>query len=410
MMRVIALAVALLFAQAPGLPGAQAPQAGAPRIFLMTMGPGDAVWERFGHNGIVIEDASFGSYVFDWGRFSFDQPGFVPRLMKGRMQYWTEGAPTQLTISHYAQMNRSVWLQELNLTPEQAIALRDFVLLNQQEANKFYRYDYYRDNCSTRVRDMIDYALGGALKVASQDTTDLTYRGETVRLLDDLKLTQFGTDVALGRPADRRLTRWEAMFIPMRMRDALNQIQLRDSTGATKPIVAREQILYQSQSHHERPAVPRLWIPYLVIGLLLAIDLFVMGWLGGRSGALEKTFRFGVAVWSVIAGLLGAIVLAAWALTEHTFWFRNENLLLFNPLSLFLAVLAPLSIWRPRFTRAAAIVAIVVAMLGAIALLAKGLPWSQENLALIALMLPVHFVIAYHLWLRAADAPTPAAA
>jgi hypothetical protein len=194
----------------------------------------------------------------------------------------------------------------------------------------------------------------------------------------------------------------------MRMRDALNGIQLRDSAGATKPRVAREQVLYQSRAPQERPTIPRLWIPYLIIGLLLAIELFVMGWIGGRHPILEKIFRFEVGVWGMIAGLLGAIVLAAWALTEHVFWFRNENLLLFNPLSLFLAALAPLSIWRPRFTRAAAIVAIViVAMLGAIALLAKGLPWSQENLALIALMLPPHFAVAYHLWLRAAAPQKP---
>src|SRR5688572_33126504 len=88
------------------------------RIFLLTLGPGDAVWERFGHNGIVVEDPSLGSYMFDWGRFSFDQPGFVRRLMKGRMLYWTDGAPTQMVIDYYSKQNRSIWLQELNLTPQ----------------------------------------------------------------------------------------------------------------------------------------------------------------------------------------------------------------------------------------------------------------------------------------------------
>jgi hypothetical protein len=372
------------------------------KVYLVTIGQGAAYWEKYGHNMLWFHDQAAGvDEAYNWGMFDFAAPDFLQRQLVGDPMYSVQAFPGQLLLDHYRKSDRGITLQELNLTPAQAQRALERSRWNARDENKFYRYDYYGDNCSTRVRDMIDYALGGALKASSQDTVDQTYRGETSRLLNDLRITQFGTNVALGRPADRKLTRWEGMFIPMRLRDALKGMQVRDSTGASKPILLGEQVLYESQRHHETATVPNLWIPYLIIGVLLAIEFLVVGVAGNRAGVAEKVFRFEVAVWAMIVGLLGAVVLGGWLFTEHRFWFNNENLLLFNPLALALAVLAPLSIWRPRFTRSAAIVAIVMALLGAVAVMMKGLPGSQRNVALIALVLPAHFAIAFQLWTRA---------
>lgn len=378
------------------------PKAESLRVYLVTIGQGAHYWEKYGHNMLWFQDEWRGiDEAYNWGMFDFAAPDFFKRQLLGEPQYWVQSFPGQLLLDHYRKADRGITMQELNLTPQQAQRALERSRWNARDENKLYRYDYYRDNCSTRVRDMIDFALGGALASAAQDTVDQSYRGETVRLLDDLELTQFGTAVALGRPADRRLTLWEDMFIPMRLRDALRGVQVRDSSGASKPLVAREELVYESRSNHERASAPRLWIPYLIVGVLLAIEFLVVGWAGSRAPLAETVLRVEVGLWAFFVGLLGVIVLAGWLLTEHVFWYRNENLLLFNPIAAFLAVLAPLSIWRPRFVRPAAIVALVVALLAAIALLLKGLPWSQQNLALIALTLPTHFVVAYHLWRRA---------
>ena len=392
----------VLINTAAAQPSQPAPRDASLKVYLVTIGQGAAYWEKYGHNMLWFHDQAGGvDEAYNWGMFDFAAPDFLQRQLVGDPQYSVQAFPGQLLLDHYRQADRSITLQELNLTPAQAQRALDRSRWNARDENKFYRYDYYRDNCSTRVRDMIDYALGGALRAASQDTVEQTYKSETSRLLDDLKLTQFGTNVALGRPADRRLTRWEGMFIPMRLRDALRGMQVRDSAGVAKPILASEQVLYESQRHHESATAPRLWIPYLAIGVLLAIEFFVVGLVGARAGIAEKIFRFEVAIWGMVAGLLGVVVLGGWLFTEHRFWYNNENLLLLNPLALALAVLAPLSLWRPRFTRAAGIVAIVIALLSAVALVVKGLPGSQQNLALIALLLPAHFAIAYHMWARA---------
>jgi hypothetical protein len=370
----------------------------------MTIGQGAFYWEKYGHNMLWFYDPANGvDQAYNWGQFAFGDPALLLRILTAEAKYWVDTIPGMVLINHYQQADRDIVVQELNFTPEQARRAFERAQWSIRPENRFYRYDYFLDNCSTRVRDVIDYAFGGAVKSATQDTVDQSFRGETLRLLDDMKLTQLGVDVALARPADRRLTRWEDMFIPMRMRDALRDLQIRDSTGATKPAIAREQLMYRTRSNHERPTPPERWIAYLAIGLVIGLQLAILGFVASRSRGrfAEVAFRLEVAVWAFLTGVLGLILLVGWIATQHTFWYRNENLLLVNPLSLFLALLVLLGWWRPRFRRPAAILATLVAMAAAIALVLKGIPGSQRNLELIALLLPAHFAIAFHLWLRA---------
>jgi cytochrome bd-type quinol oxidase subunit 2 len=162
-------------------------------------------------------------------------------------------------------------------------------------------------------------------------------------------------------------------------------------------------VLYQSRKYGERANMPRLWIPYLIVGLLLAAGLLVVGRVGERASAADKAFRIEAAIWAFLTGLLGLVLLLAWTTTQHVFWYRNENLLLLNPLALWLAVLAVMSLRRDRWTRPAAITAVLVAMLSAVALIVKGLPgegFPQHNLPIILLFLPPHFALAFGLWRR----------
>jgi uncharacterized protein DUF4105 len=167
-----------------------APDAGNElRVYLMTFSPGSVIYERFGHNVIVIHDPNpsierlgerakledkYGTFQrvrpFDttdrahhYGAFDFGE-GFIPRFVMGRMVYWTASDWADLTALAYARENRAVLLQELNLTPAQKLGLKEFLETNELPENRKYRYDYYRDNCSTRVRDAIDQATDGELK------------------------------------------------------------------------------------------------------------------------------------------------------------------------------------------------------------------------------------------------------
>jgi hypothetical protein len=366
------------------------------------------VWEKFGHNALwFFDDATGIDEAYNWGIFDFNQPHFLQRFLTGDTKYWVEQYPGRLLLDYYKRSDRSIVVQRLNFTPEQSRRALNFARWNAREENKYYRYDYFRDNCSTRVRDVVDLALAGVLRAGTASIrTPYTYRSESVRLVDDLKFTQLGIYTALGEPADRSLSLWEDMFIPMRMRDVVRGMRVVGSAGTPIPLVAEERVLYQSKQFHERTDVPKLWIPYLVVGLLLGAEFAAVGRArrGARSNVVEKVFRVEVIVWAIISGILGLILLLAWTSTRHVFWFRNENLLLVNPLSLWFAATVVVSMRRPRYARATATLAITVAALGCVALLLKALPgFTQDNIPLILLLLPPHVAIALGLWRRTAS-------
>ena len=375
---------------------------GGLEVTLITMGSGAEFFERFGHNALWFHDPrTMEDVAYQWGLFSFNEPNFLMRFLTGDTKYWMGGEDARARIAHEQAQGRPVTLQRLNLTPEQAEKLRNFVSWNERPENRFYRYAYFTDNCSTRLRDALDGVLGGAIRRATDSVvTTLSYRRESVRLTDDNPPVQAGIDIALGRPADAPLTRWASFFIPMRLRDALREIRIARPDGTMVPLVAEEHTLplpIAPKLVPEIAATPRLALRYGAIGILLAVLVIVLRvmMLSRRSAAWGLAL-FG-ASWSLLSGLLGVILIVAWAATKHVFWAWNENLLLFTPISLLLIILIPASILSARHERAARMTATVVAALGIIAFLLAVIPGGQENGAIVALFLPVHLAFAWAL-------------
>ena len=373
-------------------------------VTLITFGVGEAVWERFGHNALWIHDAGSGQDVaYNWGVFAFDAPDFYKRFLVGDPRYWMEGEDAYAMISAYHNAGRPITLQTLNLTPAQALALRDFVERNALEENKYYRYDNFRDNCSTRLRDALDRVLTGALRRATDTIqTTLTYRGESVRLTEGDVPVQTGIEIALGRGADTPLTAWESFFIPMRLRDAARVVTIPGTDGARVPLVASERVMSPS-SGTSRIVEPRSAPDHtrrnLFAGLAAAVVLLLFRSL--PRSQRWATWIVGILgmVWSLLCGALGLVLLLAWVATKHVFWAQNENLLLLSPLSLLLVVLVPLALLAGRAVGRTRLVAGIVAGLGLLALALALLPGGQPNLDIVALFLPMHLALAAALFL-----------
>jgi hypothetical protein len=376
------------------------------QITLVTFGPGEEVFERFGHNGLWVYDPARGAdVIYDWGNFSFRQPRFLQRFLTGDTRYWMEGKEATAMLDFYRRIGRPITLQRLALAPAQAIALRDFLRWNARPENMFYRYDYIVDNCSTRLRDALDQALGGALRAATDTiSTPFTYRRESVRLTDGDRPIQTGIDIALGRPADVPLSVWQSFFIPMRLRDAGRGLTLPAVAGRTPTrLVIEERALapYPGAPVVEEPATaPRLVWRLLPVGLVLAalvVGIRIMA--VSRRGAAWG-LALVAAAWSLLCGVIGVILVLAWTATRHVFWARNENLLVLSPLSLVLVVLVPIALLRGRHQRATRAIALLIAALAAFGALMAILPGGQENRAIVALFLPVHCALAWALWTR----------
>lgn len=403
-------AAALLWCAASGSLGAQAPGAVAPppqsapsgadglEILLVTFGQGEEVFERFGHNAIWVHDPASGADVtYDWGNFSFRQPHFLRRFLTGDTRYWMEAKDANAMVDFYRRLGRTITIQRLNLTAEQKASLREDLRRNALEENRYYRYDYFVDNCSTRPRDLLDLVLGGQLHAHSSQLTDASYRSEALRLMQGDKPLVVGVHIGLGEPSDRKITMWQEMFLPRRLHDVVGSLQVRDSSGATHPLVRSEHVLFQATRPPEAEAPPNL-APWLTaIGLVLAA---IFAWLGARAAAGSRGARIGAAIamsiYCVAAGVLGLLLTALWTVTDHVFAHRNENLLLFNPLWLVLAVLIAIAMWSGRAARATRMLAAGLAGLSVIALVAHLVMVSaQVNLAVIGLALPPALAIAW---------------
>jgi uncharacterized protein DUF4105 len=378
-----------VLAQRPLAPSPQplAPPPGSElTVTLLTYETGERVWERFGHNAIWIHNAATGvDDHYDYGRFSFERRHFVLRFLQGRMWY-SMGHESDVAawVALYAGHGRKIWAQELNLTPAQRLALRGFLEWNWRPENREYFYDYYRDNCSTRIRDAIDRVIGGAIRRYGRKPSAMTWRDETRRLNQHNVLLYTGLLLGLGQPVDVVMSRWEQMFLPGRLREHLDSVSVIGPAGSPESLVRSERVLNEG-GRWPVPDRPSSWIlRYAIIGLLV----------GGLFARLGRTRVFLplATLWALLAGLGGALLTYLAGFSYHIAAHRNENLLLLNLFSLALAVLLPAALrgrsWALRPARRLALLSVSLAGL---ALLLKLLPWfPQHNFEVIALVLPIH--------------------
>ena len=359
----------------------------APRIGVITMEPGEEFWERFGHDAIVVVDSATGESVsYNFGFFDMSEPGFVGNFIRGYMQYYLVALPTDADLSSYRDEGRGVSVQWLDLDQDQARGLASALAINARPEHARYRYEYYTDNCATRVRDALDRALAGRLKQQLTGRSQgNTYRSESVRLAWPAKWMAFGFHLGMSGYGDRPLSRWEEAFIPMRLRDSLREVKRADG----RPLVASEKIMLPHRLSMPPDEMPRWRIPALFAGLVSAL---LITWTGRRRPRL--LLALALPFW-LLAALTGLLMLYLWCFTAHVAGYGNENILLLSPLCL---LLLPGGWQLMRGRQASArfrLLLWVVAGSAAIAGFLKFLPFRpQENVEWVLLLLPIHLALA----------------
>ncbi|GAA0722062.1 DUF4105 domain-containing protein [Dokdonella soli] len=367
-----------------------------PTISLLTIGPGEIFFERFGHNAIVVRDPAGGeAAAYNYGIFDFEQQDFLLNFARGRMRYRIAVDALDDDLAMYRAEGRTITEQRLNLAPEQARALVEFLDWNSRPENAQYRYEYFEANCSTRVRDALDRALGGALHAQSEGRSrGYTYRLDALRLMAPEPLLMLGVDLGLGPYADQRIDFWQESFVPETLRDVVGRASVKSADGSVGPLAIADATLAAGIVEDPPMLPPDLRWPFLGLGLALGALLL---WLGGRRrAAIRIPVAMFATVFELFCGVGGAVLLFLWLGTEHHAAWRNENLLLLNPLCLLLVpawIGVARARWRDR--RIARWIAWLVVLGAAFALFSKILPWFvQTNLAWIVLFLPIHIALA----------------
>ncbi len=356
----------------------------APRIGILTMQPGEVFWERFGHDAIVVDDPLDGAISYNYGFFDPTEDDFILRFIRGQMRYQLVALPLELDLAQYRENGRGVTVQWLNLQPAEAERLAAFLAENARPENASYHYDYFRNNCATRVRDALDAALDGQLAQQLRTRSDATYRSETTRLAAPANWMWAVFEFGLGPSADQPLSEWQLGFIPMQLARQLEGVQGSDG----RPLVESRQALLPHHLPAEPQTAPTPIAAFSVAGLLLAALLLLLG--HNRPRLLAS---LALIIWLAL-GTLGSILLYGWLGTAHWALAGNHNLLLANPLALLL-VPGTWQLCRQRpvpghfrwLRRIVLLSALASLPLAAIPIT------TQNNTLWIALLLPIHVAL-----------------
>ncbi|MDX2024274.1 MAG: DUF4105 domain-containing protein [Deltaproteobacteria bacterium] len=364
----------------------------APRVYVLTFGPGDHAFFKFGHNAIWIEPPTGGGAVYNFGTFAFDNPALIPKFIQGRFYYWLSVASIEDTLWSYTSSNRTIEAQELNLTEAQAFDLQHRLQINARPENREYLYDYFTDNCSTRVRDAIDGSVSGALKTALQAQPGRqTFRQHALRLVEGVTWEYVGLHFALSGHTDFAPNRWQETFVPQVLQRALREVKVQRD-GALVPLVKNERVLFPAPGRVPPAEVPPARTKWFVLaGLLCALALYVCARLAVNSVFCRVVLGLMLSFGGLVFGFLGAFLLFVWLGTNHTSSQGNENILQ-TPLWLFGLVMLGVGVARGKaraYRRAQRLFtwAMYASLLG---LALKVLPWfQQDNLPFILFFLPI---------------------
>jgi hypothetical protein len=305
------------------------------RISLLTCAPGSEIYALFGHSAIRYENPEKDQdWVFNYGMFSFKEPNFVMRFVKGETDYQLGVVPFRYFETEYALRGSSVYQQVLNLTDEEKAKLISLLEENYLPSNRVYRYNYFYDNCTTRARDKVEESIQGKV-VYPETEKEVSFRDIIHEFTAGSEWGEFGIDLCLGSEADEPIDERKQMFAPFYMMEAARGAMIHRADTVV-PLVLEEFKVVDAVLEDE-PAFP-LSPMTCAMGLLVA-TAFVVGW-GIRKG--RPCLAWNVLMF-FLQGLGGCIVAFLFFFSLHPTVGSNWLLMLFHPLALFYL---PIMIYR----------------------------------------------------------------
>jgi hypothetical protein len=321
--RIALIACFLLFLSR--LSPAQAPLSADAEISLLTGSPGNALYTTFGHSAIRVRDPHQSlDLVFNYGTFDFSTPNFYMKFLRGKLDYMLSVESFERFQLGYYYGNQWVIEQVLGLDSVQKQTVFNHLAINYRPENRYYKYDFFFDNCATRIRDLFDNSLGDRL--ISRHPERWTSQPATFRTLLRHYLTGWqmwsglGIDIILGMPTDRAALPDEYLFLPDFMAETYRLSQVITETGEAQNYVKNEETIITNRPKPDPPGFlmprPVTWMLLAAIGLLTALGFYLK-----KPLRAIDVFLFG------LAGAIGALIVFLWFFTEHSATKNNLNIL-----------------------------------------------------------------------------------
>ena len=293
------------------------------KVVLFTCGPGAELYAGFGHSALWISDpATKTDGLYNYGTFDFNTPHFYSKFARGRLDYMLSKTSLRYFLMEYNYRQVQVEGQTLNLTPTEIQNLYDILEENLKPENKFYRYDFFYDNCATRLWDVVEDATDGRVKL-NMEAPNASFRELLFPYLEHKPWVKFGINLVLGLAADKEVSAKEAMYLPQFLFDGFESTTLNDG---------RELVKSEKEYVPEKLKFESKWYlhPITILSLLLLIILAV----SIKEYKKGKTYRWIDTVLMSIGVLAGVFILFMWLGTDHSATNFNLNFLWMIPAQL----------------------------------------------------------------------------
>jgi hypothetical protein len=298
-------------------------------VSIITVGPGTNLNDSFGHNGFRIRDQSRNiDVIFDYGRFDFNTPNFYLKFAQGKLLYEIGSNNFDPFFNYYKKQNRWIKEQVLNLNYSEKQALFKYLQTNIKPENKKYKYDFFYDNCATKIRDVIIEILGDKLEYKEDHITEnYTFRELIQKNVKANSWGSLGMDIAIGAVVDRKARPIEYQFLPQYVFEgANNAVVIRNDAEVS--LVKKYNYLFEAKK--QEPKSNFFLSPFFVFGCLGLCLIFITykDFKNNTRSRLPDMLIF------LITGIVGLALLLLWVATDHTATVNNYNLLWAFPFSI----------------------------------------------------------------------------
>jgi hypothetical protein len=293
---------------------------------LLTNTPGDELYSMFGHSAIRLNDSIKGiDLVFNYGTFNFGDPGFYYKFVKGKLKYF-------LSVETYGQYLwgrnpiQSVIEQKLNLTQFQKMQLFQFLQRNMLPENKYYLYDFFYDNCSTRIPDALKLILRDSISFSGfKPDSKKSYRQLIKPYIKKIPWVHLGIDLALGLPADVKANPEKYMFLPEHLKTIIGLTTINKNDTISPLVLSTKTVAEASKNNVNDLGI---FTPALIFWIIFIfyLSVSVLEFLKKKVNFWIDRIIFG------ITGLTGAFILFLWLGTDHLEMKNNLNVLWAIPL------------------------------------------------------------------------------
>jgi hypothetical protein len=311
--------------------------------YLLTCGPGTETYSIYGHSALrIVIPASGSDSIYNWGVFDFDTPNFAWKFAKGRLDYMLIAESVRSFVGVYQYEHRYVYSQKLNINPAETRKLVELVNENLRPENIKYRYDFFYDDCSTRIRDIIEKAIGDKLRYPPDEKDSKTsFRDMVAKYQRPYPWLRFGVDLIMGSTADKKVKFRERMFLPVDMMEGLSGTRVQRD-GKMIPLLQNPVVLVDFQTPDLKPGF--FTAPPFVFSFVLILVLIVAALTKNR-----KLIRLiDILIYSVFS-ILALLMIFFNFFTDHIQMQSNLNIIWLNPIIIvcliMLIIKKPAVIW-----------------------------------------------------------------